>query len=90
MGFGRTGPPPRVEALSSNWKSDMRRFTGTHGQQIRHDVLDTRIIFQQEKARWVENFLVDTDHSSLQLHRTVYIADHHVYQYSDYVSTVKF
>ncbi len=37
----------------------------------------------------VEDFLFDTEHSSLQLYRTVYKADHPEYQYSDYLSTVR-
>lgn len=50
-----------------------------------------------QKACWVENFLFDTDenlllgtdNSSLQLQRTVYKEDHSVFQYPDYLSTVK-
>ncbi len=67
----------------------MRRFTDTHGQQIVYDELDISIIVEREKARWVEDFLFDTDHSSLQLYRTVYKADRSGYQYSDCLSTVR-
>ena len=81
-GYWDSNPPHRVEALSGNWRSDVRRFTDTHGQQIVYDELDISIIVEREKARWVEEFLFDTDHSSLQLYRTVYKADHSVYQYS--------
>ena len=54
-----------VEALSGNWRSDVRRFTDTHGQQIVYDELDISNIVEREKARWVEDFLFDTEHSSL-------------------------
>ena len=64
-GFWDMNPPHRVEALSGNWRSDVRRFIATHGQQIVYDKLDISIIVEREKARWVENFLFDTDHSSL-------------------------
>ena len=67
----------------------MGRFTDPHGERILYDELDVSTFIEQEKARWVENFLFDTDHSSLQLYTTVYKADHSVYQYSDYLSTVK-
>ncbi len=70
-GFWESSPPHRVETLSGNWRSDVRRFTDTHGQQIPYDELDISIIIEQEKARWVEDFLFDTDLSSLQLYRTV-------------------
>ena len=59
------------------------------GKQILYDELDISIIVEREKARWVEDFLFDTDHSSLQLYRTVYKANHSVYQRSDYLSTVR-
>ena len=75
-GFWDIYPPHRVEALSGNWRSDVRRFTDTHGQQIVYDELDISNIVEREKARWVEDFLFDTDHSSLQLYRTVYKANH--------------
>ncbi len=61
----------------------------TQGQQILYDKLDISIIVDREKARWLLDFLLDTDHSSLQLCRTVCTADHSVYQYSDYLSTVR-
>ncbi len=67
----------------------MRRFTDTHGQQILYDELDISIMIERENARWVEDFLFDTDHSSLQLCRTVYKANRSVYLYSDYSSTVR-
>ena len=37
----------------------------------------------------VEDFLCDTDHSSLQRYRTVYKADHSDCQCSDYLSSVR-
>jgi len=43
----------------------VRRFTDTHGQQIVYDELDISNIVEREKARWVEDFLFDTEHSSL-------------------------
>ncbi len=61
----------------------------THGQQIVYDELDISNIVEREKARWVEDFFFDTKHSSWQLYRTVYKADHPEYQYSDYLSTVR-
>jgi len=67
----------------------VRRLTDTHGQQILYNELDVSIIIEREKACWVEDFLFDTDHSSLQLCRTVYKANHSAYQYSDYLSTVR-
>ena len=67
----------------------MRRFTDTHGQQIVLDELDTATIVEREQARWVEDFLFDTDHSSLQLYKTIYKTAHSVYQYSDYLSSGK-
>jgi len=88
-GFWDSNPPHRVEALSGNWRSDVRRFTETLGQQIMYDELDISIIVEREKARRLEDFLFDTDHSSLQLYRTVYKANQSVYQYSDYLSTVR-
>ena len=54
-----------------------------------YDELNVSIIVEQEKARWVEDCLFDTDHSSLQHHSTVYKADHSDHQYSDYLSTVR-
>ena len=87
--FWESSPLHKLEALSGNWRSEVRQFTDPHGQQILHDELDVFTFIEQEKAHWVENFFVDTDHSSLQLYRTVYKADHSVYQYSDYLSTAK-
>jgi len=77
--FWDSHPPHRVEALPGNWRSDVRRFTDTHGQQILHDELDISIIVEREKARWFEGFLFYTDHSSMQLYRTVYKANHSVF-----------
>ena len=79
----------KVEALSNNWRSAVRRFTNTHGQQIIYGKLDIPIIIEREQARWVENFLFDTERSSLQLYRNVYKATHSDYSYSDYLSKVK-
>jgi hypothetical protein len=50
-GFWDYTPPHRVEALSGSWRSDVRRFTNTHGQQILYDELDISIIVEREKAR---------------------------------------
>jgi len=50
-GFWDSNPPHRVEALSGNWRSDVRRFTDTHGQQILYDELDISIIVERIKAR---------------------------------------
>ena len=42
-----------------------------------YDILDISIIVEREYwTCWVEDFLSDTDRSSLQLYRTVYKADH--------------
>ncbi len=87
-GFWDINPPYRVEALSGNWRSDVRRFVDTHGQQIVCDEIDNSIIVKREKARWVEDF-IDTDHSSLQLYRTVYKDYHSDDQYSDCLSIVR-
>ena len=87
-GFWDSNPPHRVEALSGKWRSDVRRFADTHGQQSLYDKLNSSITIEREKAGWVEDFLFDTDHNSLQLYRTVYKANHSYYQYSDYLSTV--
>ena len=87
--FWDMNPLHRVEALSGNWRSDVRRFIDTHGQQIVYDELYISVIVEREKARWVESFLFDTDHDSLQICRTVYKADHSDYRYSDYLSTVR-
>ena len=46
-------------------------------------------VIEGKKARWVEDFLFDTEHSSLQLYRNVYKATHSDYSYSDYLSKVK-
>ena len=54
-GFWDINPPHRVEALSGIWRSDMRRFTDTHGQQIVYDELDISNIVEREKARWVKD-----------------------------------
>jgi len=54
-GFWDINPPHRVEALSGVWRSDMRRFTDTHGQQIVYDELDISNIVEREKARWVKD-----------------------------------
>ncbi len=43
-GFWDSNPPHRVEALSGNWRSDVRRFTDTHGQQIVYDELDCSVL----------------------------------------------
>jgi len=88
-GFWDSNLPHRVEALSGNWRSAVRQFTDTHGQHILYDELDISIIVEREKALWVEDFLFDTEHSSLQLCSTVYKANHSDYQYSDYLSTIR-
>ena len=41
----------RPEALPGNRRSDVRRFTYTHGQQIIYDELDVSVITEREKAR---------------------------------------
>ena len=58
-----------------------------HGQQVVNDELDISIIVERGNARWVEDFLVDTDHSRLQLYKTVYKANDSLYQC--YLSTVR-
>ncbi len=55
-----------------------------------YDKLDISIIVEREIARWVGGpSFFDTDHSSLQLYRTVYKVNHSDYQYSDNLSTVR-
>ena len=50
-GFYQSCPPFRNEALSANWRSDVRQFTDTHGQQTVLDELDTANVVEQEQAR---------------------------------------
>ena len=57
-GFWDINPPHRVKALSCNWKSDVRRFTDTHGQQIVYDELDISIIVEREKRGGLRTFFV--------------------------------
>ena len=55
-GFWGSSPSHQVEALSDNWRSDVRRFTDTHGQHILYDELDISIIIEREQTRRDENF----------------------------------
>ena len=82
------GHQPYSHGWSTFRRSDYCRFTDTHSQQISFDEIDTSVTVEREKARWVEDFLFDTEHSSLQLYRTVCKADYSDYQYSDYLSIV--
>ena len=58
-GLWDSSPSRRVETLSGNWRSDVRWFTDPHGQQVLYDEFVIR--------GWIEDFLFDTDHGSLQL-----------------------
>jgi len=57
-GFWDINPPHRVEALSGNWRSDVRRFTDTHGQQIVYDELDISNIVEREKRVGLRTFFL--------------------------------
>ena len=48
-GFWDINPACKVEPLSGNWRSDVQRFTDTHGQQIVYDDLDISIIVERGK-----------------------------------------
>ena len=50
-GFWEINPSHRVEALSGNWRSDVRRFTDSHGQQNLYDKLDISNIVERAKKR---------------------------------------
>jgi hypothetical protein len=54
-----------------------------------HAICHTGLWKTTKSKRVLEDFLFDTDHSSLQLYRTVYKANHSVYQCCDYLSTVR-
>ena len=76
-------------------KADLRRTTACSCLQ-RHMTLLLHLkiciystIVEREKTSWVQDFLFDTDYSSLQLYRTVYKADHSVCQYFEHLSTVR-
>ncbi len=81
--------PHRLGALSGSWTSDVRWLAEVHGQQILCDGWNVSIIIERETARWVENFLLDTEDSSLHLSRTIYKADRLVHQHFGCLSIVK-
>ena len=75
----------RVEDLTGNWRSDVRRFLVKHpGQRAVLGQLDIQGIIERERALYISDFQTDTQHSSLQLYRT--LNPHH--EYADYLSTV--
>ncbi len=57
-GFWDIHPPHRVEALSGNWRADVRWFTDTHGQQIVYDESDISILLSEEKRTGLRTFFV--------------------------------
>jgi len=79
-GFWDNNPPHGAEALSGSWRS------GPKDLCVRR--VGYFIIVEGVEAHWVEDFLFDTGHSILQLYRTVYKANHSVYQYKDQMTEV--
>jgi len=57
-GFWDSNPPHRVEALSGNWRSDVRRITDTHGQQILYDELDIPSLLSEKKRTGLRTFFL--------------------------------
>ena len=80
-----TGNISRVEDLSNNWRSGVRRLVSNHpGQRAILGELDASSILDREKEFYLFNYRNTVEHSSLQTYREM---NPH-YQYARYLSNI--
>ena len=80
-----TGDIFRVEVLSNNWRSGVRRLVSNHpGQRAILGELDASSILNREKELYLFNYHNTVENSSLQTYREL---NPH-YQYAEYLSNI--